>query len=154
MATNRVKQRAAEQKRFRTPLVFRAVTDLRVILVGLHSAMLWAWGFTFDQPGTILFPIVDMPAFALYSAIERVFASFVGLLSSSGDMILCFWFLGNLQWFGIGWLGNRWMRHVFSQPANPAEPDGALCGERGYNLTGNVSGICPECGSTNTTGSD
>jgi hypothetical protein len=25
-------------------------------------------------------------------------------------------------------------------------PDAPLCGKCGYNLTGNVSGVCPECG--------
>jgi len=53
--------------------------------------------------------------------------------------------LGRGRRLGDGWAGTIvvWMEHENKPPFNPA---GFVCFECGYDLRGNVSGICPECG--------
>ena len=51
--------------------------------------------------------------------------------------VLLMWVLGN--WFGRGRISLA-ARRVLNQNRLPT------CLECGYNLTGNTSGICPECG--------
>jgi len=52
---------------------------------------------------------------------------------------------GRIRRWGDGWAGTIvvWRAHENKLPFNPA---GFVCFECGYDLTGNVSGICPECG--------
>jgi hypothetical protein len=71
---------------------------------------------------------------------------------------IAFW----LFWFAAAWTvvsflliaereGPRLIAYVASgefRSLLQRRPRRGHCGECGYNLTGNVSGVCPECGST------
>lgn len=121
---------------------------LPVVLVVAHSLCLLQWRFEFDCPWTIIFLFVDMPACMLYGALQGLLKHAPAYLipPPAATDYLCFWGLGNLQWLLIGWLGLHWKRIVFPRAANEMELGPRQCSECGYDLRGNVSGVCPECG--------
>ena len=61
----------------------------------------------------------------------------------SNRFIIGMWMLGNCVFYtGVG-AAIGWLASLFSRRR---EEPGPQCVKCGYNLTGNVSGVCPECG--------
>lgn len=50
--------------------------------------------------------------------------------------------------FASWWVGSTWLlTGTLARRVRSLRPDAGLCPACGYNLTGNASGTCPECGS-------
>jgi hypothetical protein len=60
-----------------------------------------------------------------------------------GSVILAAWFTWNIRYFWYLWRLIRW--HGAVAQAEKRHSRGH-CWRCGYDLTGNVSGVCPECG--------
>ncbi len=60
------------------------------------------------------------------------------VLGDSFELWLCLTFVGGLQWFLVAAFF-MWLPRL-----NTSDPN--CCAKCSYNLTGNVSGVCPECG--------
>jgi len=118
------------------------------VVVALHSALALAvlailhlgWGTSTgaDDAVLILMLAVDFPVsivlflFAV-AQIDAVPTYFNRVICTS----LIIFLLGGLQWYWIARVGWRFFNAKHNPPA---------CKQCGYNLTGNVSGVCPECG--------
>ncbi len=123
-------------------------TDARVVVVLLHTAVVTTFFAVDYHPShdTHINPccwIVDFPAIATWYYLMKATAWVTGipfdrLLNSALSQFIAIVFFGGLQWFLVAW------RHVVYRRPKPAK--GNLCRKCQYNLTGNVSGVCPECG--------
>lgn len=109
----------------------------------------WAWALGFQALLTFVvqrkFPSANPSLLAIPSALLGGFFMLALAASASGSVsniwpIACaFYFIPG---FFVGWVAAFIARHTRSKPIPPG-----CCQKCGYNLTGNVSGRCPECGS-------
>lgn len=109
---------------------FTAVTYL-VALVSLVGFRLLRWQSPVMRTLalTIVTPILLAAAVMLFRLSTT--ETWAGLAAFAGFMAM--WCIGGFR-----------ALYYFS-PARPKQP-ALCCGQCGYNLTGNVSGVCPECG--------
>lgn len=125
-----------------------SVSNSRKVLLVSHSICLGAVWLFFKNPhdpGHVFpcFSFLDLPAVAAYyyaGMIVGLLLNIDGAWHLRGQSIyLVLLFLGGLQWYVIG-LGIDYWR-------NRRTPiDSLFCSHCNYDLTGNVSGVCPECG--------
>ena len=79
---------------------------------------------------------------------------FVGLAAAGTALLLAF---GVLDWrvfilvYGICLLG-VWTTAEYLRARQPERYTGRSCPHCGYSMTGNTSGVCPECGNKISTG--
>ncbi len=106
-------------------------------------------GFSGRSPGKFLFglqvidvetrePIGFLQAFKRNLILVVPYLNIVGLIGGVITM------MGGRRW-GDGWARTQviWLKHKHKLPFSPDE---LCCRTCGYDLTGNVSGRCPECG--------
>jgi hypothetical protein len=53
---------------------------------------------------------------------------------------------------GFGWLGWTESARVYREGQRQLDSMSGRCGNCGYDLTGNVTGVCPECGTKKPAG--
>ena len=135
----------------------RTLTGLQVIVVAIHTVFV---GFCLcflngDTPLIIVVWILDFPTTLILLPVA-IFSGAFGLELGSQAWSIAIVCVGGVQWFLLTtWvfkLGLREDRWKWIWPwKNCAHPIGH-CQRCGYDLFGNVSGRCPECGTTITTG--
>ena len=141
--------------------MWRTCRDPRILAIIAHTIFMSAW-FLFrmrrganemlwdpDRILTYIWGVLDFPA--LVASLVVVASTHVG-----GDQVSdVVWFglmtfFGAVQWFLLAW----WMMVLYRRksrgqilPPWRHLPLPGHCRRCGYDLRGNVSGVCPECGS-------
>ena len=125
-----------------------AGTDVLGILLALAWPFIFVFkdGFKGKSPGRALFGVrvVDVHTREPVGFLQSMKRNLILMLPFLGVLLVIFTMMKGRR------LGDRWARtvviwdkHAFKPPFDPR---GLLCTQCGYNLTGNVSGRCPECG--------
>ncbi len=100
--------------------------------------MIWLCFYYIDFP-------LGMAAYPISYVFDCLFGRQVRLADENLFLGIVFGILGGIQWFCIPWLISslsRWVKEHIKQRRRIRH----LCVTCCYNLTGNESGVCPECG--------
>jgi hypothetical protein len=102
----------------------------------MKARLHWFWRVTIALiAGLLAVPVATLPLVRMRYPI---------LYLAVGLPLLCAWWLtvATTVALGVNWL---LARHMSSDRLSAGEP---RCTQCGYNVTGNTSGRCPECGGT------
>jgi uncharacterized RDD family membrane protein YckC len=120
------------------------LADIGMILA-VRALLFCKDGFAGQSPGKALFglQVIDWDTREPIG-FGRSLKRNLPLLIPYVPLVLAFTLLKGWRW-GDRWARTRviWKKHAFKLPFDPW---GIRCPICGYDLTGNVSGVCPECG--------
>ena len=126
--------------------------DPRFLAVLIHTPLAVAFSFTSDYGTAVgaflraLILVIDFPVACVALYVGFYAELLIPVRDYERVITLAFFVgLGGLQWFMLGWVfagvfGFKTVSLRRSKPENPR------CHRCGYDLTGNLSGTCPECG--------
>ena len=104
-------------------------------------------GFGGYSPGKALFgvQVVDRTTREPIGFVQSCKRNLILMIPSLIGVVLVILTMMKGRRLGDGWANTDviWTKYAFR---TPFDPRGIYCTTCGYNLTGNVSGICPECG--------
>ena len=104
-------------------------------------------GFGGRSPGKALFgvQVVDRTTRQPLGFMQSFKRNLILMLPYAIGAILVILTMRKGRRLGDGWANTEviWTKYSFR---TPFDPQGIYCTTCGYNLTGNVSGVCPDCG--------